>query len=460
MHNKEVLMRKAGLAVLLIFAFGSAARADEVTAWNRTLFRSGVVASVSSQNMSRSAAMVQTAVFDAVNGIERRYTPIFVSPAGPAGASSSAAATQAAYSILSRLFGQGGVFTPNQQANLDASLAASLARIATHDSAAAILSGRAWGQTVADAIYNLRSTDGFNLNPPVWDGLPATLGRWRQTPNDPYPGVSTKGVGFPQYSSMVPWSIQSPSQFRPAGPPALTSAQYAKDFNETKLMGSQTSTARSSDQTVYSWFWASGTAGSLWNHVAVSLLEPRGENRFDAKNDDAKRDGKDNNDRKDSRADSTLLRNARVLAALDIAMADATIGCWDAKYTLAYTFWRPITAIRETADDGNAATTPDPAWTPLFATPAHPEYPSGHSCVSGAATAILANEFGERRHFDMTSDLLLGVTRSFRSFTDALEEVKNARIFAGIHFRTACDDGTTIGKQVAQWVLDHNFQRR
>src|SRR6059036_2773187 len=149
-------------------------------------------------------------------------------------------------------------------------------------------------------------------------------------------------------------------------------------------------------------------------------------------------------------------RTARILAALDVSMADAAIGCWDAKYT--YTFWRPITAIRETADDGNAATTPDPAWTPLFATPAHPEYPSGHSYVSGAATAILANEFGERRHFDMTSDLLLGVTRSFRSFTDALEEVKNARIFAGIHFRTACDDGTTIGKQVAQWVLDHNFQ--
>src|SRR5437016_1428582 len=129
-------MRRAAFAIFLIFAFGSAARADEVTAWNRTLFRSGVVAAVSSQNMSRSAAMVQTAVFDSVNGIERRYTPIFVTPAGPAGASSSAAAAQAAYSILSRLFGQGGVFTPNQQATLDASLAASLARMATHHRAA------------------------------------------------------------------------------------------------------------------------------------------------------------------------------------------------------------------------------------------------------------------------------------------------------------------------------------
>jgi PAP2 superfamily len=116
-------------------------------------------------------------------------------------------------------------------------------------------------------------------------------------------------------------------------------------------------------------------------------------------------------------------------------------------------------AIRETGDDGNAATTPDTGWTPLFATPAHPDYPSGHSCVSGAATAILSHEFGEHTRFDMTNDVMIGVTRSFRSFTDALEEVKNARVFAGIHFRTACDDGTTIGKSVAQFVLDNKFHR-
>ena len=169
-------MRKAGLAIFLVFAIGSAARADEVTAWNNTLFRSGVVAGSSSQNMSRFAALVQTAVFDSVNGIERRYTPIHVAPAGPAGASSSAAAAQAAYSILSRLYGQGGLFTPNQQATLDASLAASLARIARYDSAAAIKSGRDWGQTVGDAIWTWRSTDGFSLAAPTWEGF-TTLGQ-------------------------------------------------------------------------------------------------------------------------------------------------------------------------------------------------------------------------------------------------------------------------------------------
>jgi hypothetical protein len=127
------------------------------------------------------------------------------------------------------------------------------------------------------------------------------------------------------------------------------------------------------------------------------------------------------------------------------------------KYT--YNFWRPITAIRETDDDHNPATSPDPSWTPLFSTPAHPDYPSGHSCVSGAAAGILANEFGHHRSFQMQTDLLIGVTRSFHGFADALEEMKDARINAGIHFRTATEDGTTLGGAVAQWVLDHKFQR-
>src|SRR5437016_3134846 len=135
-HNqiREAPMRKLSVAIFLVFAITIAARADEVTSWNETLFRSAVVANSSALNMTRFAALVQAAVFDAVNGIERRYTPIHVNPAAPAGASSSAAAMQAAYSILSRLYGQGGVFTPNQQATLDADLAASLARIAMHDS--------------------------------------------------------------------------------------------------------------------------------------------------------------------------------------------------------------------------------------------------------------------------------------------------------------------------------------
>ena len=152
-----------------------------------------------------------------------------------------------------------------------------------------------------------------------------------------------------------------------------------------------------------------------------------------------------------------MLERSRLLATLAVATADATIACWDAKYADA--FWRPITAIRE-MNDGNPLTVPDPDWMPMFATPGHPESPSGHSCNSGAAGEVLRRaEFGDRTRFTVDSDQMIGVTRSFRSFSAALEEVKNARIFAGIHFRTACDVGQNLGETVARHVMDTKFQR-
>ena len=443
----KCLLGTVGLVVLIVGS-GTGARANEVTDWNEMLFRASVVAAASPLNMSRHSALVQAAVFDAINGIEKRYTPIHVDPTGPGNASRRAAAVQAAYAILVKLYGLGGVFAPNQQPTLDARRTASLTDIEADESAAAVASGIAWGQTVADAIWAWRLTDGFSLAAPTWTGS-TLLGQWRPTPNAPYPGTSTNGAGYPQFSSMVPWAIVSPSQFRPAGPPALTSPQYARDFNETKSKGSLTSATRTPDETVAAWFWQIGTASYLWNHVAVSLVHKR----HDERHDDG--DGDDRGSRHGAR--DRLLEDARLFAALDVAMADAAIGCWDAKY--AYNFWRPITAIRETADDHNNATVADPSFTPLFSTPAHPDYPSGHSCVSGAAVGILASEFGLRTHFQMQTDLLVGVIRSFHSFADALEEMKDARINAGIHFRTATEDGTTLGAAVAEYVLDHKFQR-
>jgi membrane-associated phospholipid phosphatase len=152
----------------------------------------------------------------------------------------------------------------------------------------------------------------------------------------------------------------------------------------------------------------------------------------------------------------TLLQNARILALLNIAMADAAIACWEAKYY--YVFWRPITAIPLADSDGNAATSPDANFEPLFATPAHPEYPSGHSTISSSATRVLARFFGERTSFDVTSDVMLSVVRSFSSFSQALREVTNARVFAGIHFRTACEDGEVTGKAVADYILANAVQ--
>jgi hypothetical protein len=210
-------------------------------------------------------------------------------------------------------------------------------------------------------------------------------------------------------------------------------------------MGNMLSSTRTPDQTVYAWFWASANPSFLWNTVAIELL-----NGSSSESDE---DGDRN--AHDKRHDSTL-QNARLLAQLNVAIADAAIACFEAKYT--YVFWRPVTAIPLAATDGNPATTEDPAWMPLFATPAHPEYPSAHSCLSGAAAAVLANRFGERTHFSMESDQMPGVVRSFKSFSSALEEVQNARIFAGIHFRSATRDGQAVGAAVAEYVLDHAAQ--
>ena len=383
----------------------------------------------------------QAAMFDAVNGINPRYTHIYVAPAAPAGASRRAAAVQAAYAMLSKLYGASPANPP--QVAFDARRTVSLAEIAEDESAASIASGVTWGQSVADQIFTIRSTDGFLNTASFPDNL--AIGQWRRTPNLPVsPALSVPGAGYLMVSTQIPWVMSSPMQFRPGPPPAVTSALYAKDFNETKTMGSQFSAARTADQTTNALFWNAGTASYLWNHAALLLIEKNNHDR-------------DRRDDWSHERRSTLLENARLFAELGLSMADAAIACWDAKYE--YHYWRPITAIRETADDGNAATTPDPTWTPIFATPGHPEYPSGHSCVSGAASTILAEEFGKRTHFTMTSDLMFGVERSYRGFSEALEAVKDARIFSGIHFRTATTVGSTLGETVARFVLTERFQR-
>lgn len=430
-----------GLALVLLCGVSATALADDVTDWNEQMLRAALIAGTNPTSTTRVAAMVQSAMFDAVNGINPRYSHIYVAPAAPAGASRRAAAVQAAYAMLSKLYGASPANAP--QVAFDARRIISMGEIAEDESAASIAAGVAWGQSVADQIFAIRSTDGFTNTAPFPDNL--NIGQWRRTQNLPVsPALSVAGAGYLMVSTQTPWVMSSPMQFRPGPPPLVTSAQYAKDFNEVKTMGSQFSTARSPELTANALFWNAGTASYLWNQVALSLIE---KNNHDRDRDDDWSHGRR----------STLLENARIFAEIGLSMADAAIACWDAKYE--YHYWRPITAIRETADDGNAATTPDPTWVPMFATPGHPEYPSGHSCVSGAAAAVLAEEFGERAHFTMTSDLMFGYEQSFRSIQQALDSVKDARIFAGIHFRTATDVGQALGKKVAEFVLQERFQR-
>jgi PAP2 superfamily len=429
------------LAMVFVCGIGASVRADEVTDWNEQMLRAALIAGTSPTSTTRVAAMVQAAMFDAVNGIDPRFSHIYVAPAAPPGASSRAAAVQAAYAMLSKLYGASPANPP--QVAFDARRIISLGEIAEDESAASIAAGVTWGQSVADQIFTIRSTDGFSTTAPFPDNL--NIGQWRRTPNLPVsPALSAAGAGYLMLSTQTPWVMTSPMQFRPGPPPAVTSAQYATDFNEVKTMGSQFSAARSPELTANALFWNAGTASYLWNQVALSLIK---KNNHDRDRDDDWSHGRR----------STLLDNARIFAEIGLSMADAAIACWDAKYE--YHYWRPITAIRETADDGNAATTPDPTWVPMFATPGHPEYPSGHSCVSGAATAVLSEEFGERTHFTMTSDLMFGFEQSYRGFQEALEAVKDARIFSGIHFRTATEVGTALGAKVAELVLQERFQR-
>jgi hypothetical protein len=400
----------------VLCAAAGAARADEVTDWHEHTLTAFVNAGTSPLVASRDAALVSSAVFDAVNGVERRYEPIHVTADAPRGASKRAAVVEAAYTVLVARF-------PSQSADLGAKRTASLDAISSGSSGNSMERGLEWGQDVAEAILAWRSTDGFTPAPPAFNGG-TDVGEWRPTP----PSFAS-GAG-PQFATMTPWGVEEPDQFRPSGPPALDSEQYAEDFNEVKDMGSAGSTLRSEDQTDAANFWNASSATYLWNRAALDLLED---------------------------ADTDLSENAHLLATMNLAVADALICCWDSKYE--YVFWRPITAIQEAGSDENDDTAADTEWTPLIATPAHPEYTSGHSSASSAAATVLADYFGDETSFALTSHTDSDWTRSFSSFGEALEEVADARVFAGIHFRTACDDGVEIGTSVAEYVLENLMGR-
>src|SRR2546421_4073971 len=399
------------VAALFAIVLCGSAKADVVTDWNQNAQQALFTAKTSPIASSRLLAIVQVAVFDAVNGIERRYTPVHTAFDAPSGASRRAAAIQAAYATLVKLF-------PSQKATLDAERDASLASITDDgefEDSQSIARGIEWGQQVADDILLWRGTDGFApALPPFLGGM--GVGQWRPTPPAFLPGAG------PQFASMTTWALNSPSQFRPSGPPALTSNQYATDLNEVKEIGSSSSLTRTADQTEVAVFW-NGNPPAYWNRIATSVAAER---------------------------HVTLSDNARLLALLNVAMADAVISCWDAKYT--YVFWRPITAIRLASTDGNSATVEDQGWTPLLVTPNFPEYPSGHATVSPAAAAVLGTYFGNDAEFTLTSETLPGVVRSYASFTQAADEAFDARIYGGIHFRSACRDGRALGTQVGSFV--------
>jgi hypothetical protein len=410
--------------LVLVFLLGAsgpsavAATPDLVLQWIGIMNDAALAGGTSPFFTSRIAAMVSASVFDAVNGIDPRFQALHVRPNAPDGASQRAAAIQAAYVILVDAY-------PGQSTALTNQLNASLETLALTENTQSIAAGIAWGQAVADAIWAWRQTDGFAPAPPPFEGVlgivgtPAAVGYWRPTPP-----LNAPGAGV-QLATMTPWVLVRASQFRLPPPYLLTSAQYAADLNETKTMGALSGSPRTADQSELALFWQSNTP-LTWNRVAAQISAERG---------------------------LSFHENVQLFALLNVTMADAVIACWDSKYR--YSFWRPITAIREGLTPADA----DPTWEPWLdffkpGTPAFPEYPSAHASISGSAAFVLASIFGDNTSFTVTSESRPG-TRSFSSFSNAVSEIADARVFGGIHFRTSCDLGNTLGRAVANFVATH-----
>ena len=421
------------LIVLALVALASpkVARADAVTDWNLIASNAIVVTALQPPPVSAlSFAMVQGAFYDAVNAIDRGHQPYLVQPASNPTDSKEAAAATAAFRVLVGFADLPGLF-PAQQPTLQPVYDAYIAGLPDNPPGSRA-AGVTIGETTARAMLNARMNDGRFGPPPAL--YPPAPGIWRPTPpnfaHDPAPWVG----------NVRPFIVPSAEMLRTDGPNALTSAAYTEDFNEIKEVGSLTSTTRTPDQTDAAIFWQDH-AHALFNRIFRTLAASQ---------------------------NLGIADSARLFAMENLAAADAAIGCWNDKYY--WQFWRPITAIREADTDGNPDTVADPTWLPLFDpatpvchppalfTPPFPDHPSGHACATGAFVNTLQNFFGtDKIAFSAFSNKSC-TTRSFDRFSDALSEVIDARVWAGIHFRTADVQGAVLGHKVAHYLEKNYFQ--
>ena len=408
------------------------ARADAVTDWNLIASNSIVVTAGQPPPVSAlSFAMVQGAVYDAVNAIDGGHQPYLVQPPSNPTDSKEAAAATAAYRVLAGFPDLSGLF-PEQLATLQPQYDDYIA-VLPDDPPGSRAAGVTVGETTARAMLDARMNDGRFGPPP--DLYPPVPGTWRPTPpffaSDPAPWVG----------NVLPFIVPSVELLRTEGPNALASSAYARDLNEVKEVGSLTSTTRTADQTDAAIFWQDHLHAFM-NRLFRDLVVSQG---------------------------LDIVQSARLFAMENLAAADAAIGCWNDKYY--WQFWRPITAIREDDTDGNPATEADPTWLPLFdpatsicnpipplATPPFPDHPSGHACGTSAFVHTLQNFFGTDKIAVSAYSNKSCTTRSFDRFSDLLTEVIDARVWAGIHFRTADRQGAVLGKKVAHYLKKHYFQ--
>lgn len=389
---------------------------DAVTDWNQAFLRAVQNETTPPCLASRNPAILHIAIYDAVNAVTRTHQPYCFKGQADGEVSLEAAASGAAHQVAIFLY-------PSRGADFDTLLTNSL-RGVTNETSRAI--GLQLGRQAADAILALRSDDGASTTVAY---IPSnTPGRWRRTP--PF----FRPPELPQWRLLKPFAMTNTAQFRPAPPPALDSPRYAEELNEVKRLGGLSRTERTAEQTQIAHFWSdfsyTVTPPGHWNDIARDITSKR---------------------------KPSLVETARLFALLNIATADSAILCWDAKYE--YDFWRPVTAISRADEDGNAATVAVMDWLPLLPTPAHPEYPSGHSTFSGAAAAVLTSVIGsEDVSFSVGCDALPGVNRSYENLWTCAKEISMSRIYGGIHFLSAGANGLKAGRLTGEFVVGSHLQ--
>jgi hypothetical protein len=398
----KLTQRFLSAAILLL---PSICTADVVLDWNEVALARLAAARQGPPDGARTLAMVHLAMFEAINAVESRYAPYAFKGRAPAGASADAAAAAAASSVLVKLF-------PDQAQAVDAAYAVSVAKI---PDGPAKTSGIALGREAGAACLAMREKDG--------SGVPG-LYRPRTAPGV---YVVTALPVSTEWPKVKPWFMSDGAQFRPGPPPSLASAEWARDYNEIKSVGARQSTSRSAEQTEAARFWTVVGPPS-WNQVVRSLALSK---------------------------PLALVENARLFALVNMAATDSFIAVFDAKY--AYGFWRPITAIRNGDIDGNDATGIDPEWLPLVDTPLHPEYPCAHCISAGAIGEVLEAQFGkgEVPPITMTSPTAPGVTHRWTRISDYVQEVDNARVWGGIHYRNSTQVGEATGRSIGAFAVQN-----
>jgi hypothetical protein len=430
-HDRRILGSAVLIAVLVVGLIrctnAAPAAANEVLTWSETALKAVAANGQNSVQITRTLAMMHGAMHDALNAINRRYATYYFEGPGEPGASPDAAVATAAHTVLVGVIPSFG--TPAQKvaalAMVEDAHLASLSRVSNGD---AKTKGVTVGRAAGAAMLALRKDDGALRDAPYTPGTGP--GKWRPHPNpDPAnPPIANKDLApgyapsiLPGWGNVTPFTLLSASQFWLPGPPALTSEAYARDFDEVKRLGGKISEARTPEQTEIARFWFQGSPS--WSRIASAVAQERGLDAWDS---------------------------ARLFALMNLAMADTYIAGFKIRYV--YDLWRPVTAIRDGDTDGNEATAGDPTWHSHQNTPPVSEYPSTQSTFSGAATAVLAGLLGtDQVAFTFTSGPpFADITRSFTSFSQAAREAAESRIYAGIHFRTACEDGLVLGRKIGE----------